>query len=944
MLISTSLVSARLLAPRGCSTTASRVLQKVWLGSQPFARCASTKADGLSGLKSKQHELRNLRKELQSIRQRVEKLKVQPRSQMTASKDPEGKDSKGEAPLAHAAQSNACSKASDAPGASSRLGDKRKTKTSSASSPAKTGKPDDRTPNLAGKSKPSSAESASSIQHEVIMTPVRDLFPLEKNASQLLSIINCDSKDFLIWKITTVEEAQEFVRLVQKLPPSVVLGCDTEASIDLELGVVNNGYITCVSVAFPTLKDYDLVRGLPNEQRKVLEKQLPQRRLCAWIDVLGDRAHLLDIVKPVFESGNDNPRKVWQNYTFDFHMLANHNIKHRGLAGDTMHMGRLVHNGRIRSFSLSELSSACLDRPELAKISMKNIFGERENSKDAGKQQGKSIAKSDIIQVGPLREAWIEYSCLDSVACLELYFLFQSQLRNMNFVEKDTGLHRNLLEVYEAGILPFAQVLADIERAGFQVDLKHLSAIEKAASEDLEAADKSFRGWLRTSGALKDPDDADLFNTSSSAQRSALLFSWDPKEKKVINLKDPSSCIYMKDTTSNKQVAIRGLGLEITDVTATKAPATGSAVQSKLVGKPFDDPPKWGTAYEPLESQEAGRGEAACKGLGHLIESAAIQKLLTTFIAPLKKRGEESAEHRIHTSLKFNTETGRLSASNPNLQNQPALEKDRYGIRKAFISRPGNNLIVADYGQLELRVLAHLANCVPMIKAFEAGGDFHSRTALSMFDYIEKDKEVILEWDKAANGGKPPPYPLIKDKYASERRQAKVLNFSIAYGKTAFGLSKDFGVSLDDAKDIVARWYSARPEVDQWQKDTINFCRKFSYVETIWGRRRFFPKINSSNPRDRSASERGSINTPIQGSAADIVMSAMIKLHMHERFREIGWQMVLQVHDEIIAEGPEESTDEAMEIVRTVMENPMDYKMRVDMIVDANVAKTWYEA
>lgn len=163
-------------------------------------------------------------------------------------------------------------------------------------------------------------------------------------------------------------------------------------------------------------------------------------------------------------------------------------------------------------------------------------------------------------------------------------------------------------------------------------------------------------------------------------------------------------------------------------------------------------------------------------------------------------------DSRIHCSLNINTETGRLSARKPNLQNQPALDKDTYKIRNAFVCEPGNKLIVADYGQLELRVLAHMTNCKAMIEAFKLGGDFHSRTAISMYPEIKEkiDKgEVYLEWDYSK--GKPDK-PLVKDAYASERKKAKIMNFSIAYGKTSHGFAADFNCTLEEAQEIVEIW------------------------------------------------------------------------------------------------------------------------------------------
>jgi DNA polymerase I len=191
-------------------------------------------------------------------------------------------------------------------------------------------------------------------------------------------------------------------------------------------------------------------------------------------------------------------------------------------------------------------------------------------------------------------------------------------------------------------------------------------------------------------------------------------------------------------------------------------------------------------------SDEAGKraGEAACRAIGALANVGQIDTMITNFLVPLQALADSKS--RIHCSLNLNTETGRLSSRRPNLQNQPALEKDQYKIRDAFVAEEGNTFVVADYGQLELRLLAHITNCKSMLDAFEKGGCFHSRTAMGMYPYIKEaiDRgEVLLEWDYSK--GKPP-LPLVKDKFASERRKAKTLNFSIAYGKTIHGLAKDW--------------------------------------------------------------------------------------------------------------------------------------------------------
>jgi DNA polymerase I len=320
--------------------------------------------------------------------------------------------------------------------------------------------------------------------------------------------------------------------------------------------------------------------------------------------------------------------------------------------------------------------------------------------------------------------------------------------------------------------------------------------------------------------------------------------------------------------------------------------------------------------------------------------------MIANFLTSLQSLADHQS--RVHCSLNLNTETGRLSSRRPNLQNQPALEKDKYQIRKAFQSSPGNNLIVADYGQLELRLLASMTNCKSMIDAFMSGGDFHSRTAMDMFDYVKKkldDGEVLLEWDYSQ--GKPPK-PLLKDEFGSERRKAKTLNFSIAYGKTAHGLSEDWGVSREEAQDMLEKWYDARPEVREWQSMTKAYARKFGVTRTLMGRYRNLPEAISGNRKLLGHAERASINTPIQGGAADIAMMAMIKINNNEKLQRLGWILLMQIHDEVILEGPEETAEEAFDEVIKCMEAPWVQGLErtaVPLLVDGSwTHKTWYDA
>lgn len=285
---------------------------------------------------------------------------------------------------------------------------------------------------------------------------------------------------------------------------------------------------------------------------------------------------------------------------------------------------------------------------------------------------------------------------------------------------------------------------------------------------------------------------------------------------------------------------IRGFGLTPISFTEKGMPKCDAVVIKELAGK---DPVKgkFGKAYEELK--ERGLEQEAIEmsiALDSWLKYKHIEKLISTYIRPLQHQIDTNS--RIHTSMNLNTETGRISSKRPNLQNQPALDKDIYKVRAAFVAEKGKKLVVADYGQLELRILAHMTKCKSMIEAFKLGGDFHSRTALGMFPHIQealKNGDVLLEWDYSQGEA---PKPLLKDKFANERKKAKIMNFSIAYGKTAHGFAKDWNCSEEEARNTVSLWYMDRPEVKLWQEKQHHLAKTQYITKTLLGRIRNLKK------------------------------------------------------------------------------------------------------
>ena len=300
-----------------------------------------------------------------------------------------------------------------------------------------------------------------------------------------------------------------------------------------------------------------------------------------------------------------------------------------------------------------------------------------------------------------------------------------------------------------------------------------------------------------------------------------------------------------------------------------------------------------------------------------ILEWRALQKLKGTYVDALPELVNPETG-RVHTS--FNqavAATGRLSSSDPNLQNIPIRTELGREIRRAFIAERGHVLISADYSQIELRVLAHLSEDEALIQAFQDGEDIHDRTADRVFG-----KSSGLD-----------PYEL--------RRRAKIINYALLYGKTAFTLAKDIGVTPQAAQQFIDAYFAGFPRVRAFIDRTLVEARASGVVKTLYGRRRLVPELNSSNGQMRSAAERVSVNMPIQGTAADIMKLAMI--NVHARLQPYGQaRMILTVHDELLFEVPKAEADEISHLVRDTMQSAA--ALKVPLTVDVGIGENWKEA
>jgi len=301
-----------------------------------------------------------------------------------------------------------------------------------------------------------------------------------------------------------------------------------------------------------------------------------------------------------------------------------------------------------------------------------------------------------------------------------------------------------------------------------------------------------------------------------------------------------------------------------------------------------------------------------------ILEHRGLKKLIGTYIDALPKLINPRTGH-IHTSFNQTiTATGRLSSSDPNLQNIPIRGEDGKEIRKAFIPEPGCLFFSADYSQIELRVMAHLSNDEHMIEVFREGKDLHAATAANI--YKKPIEEVTRD----------------------ERTKSKRANFGIIYGITVFGLAERLDIPREEAKMLIDGYFNTFPQVHQYMEQSKEVARKQGYVTTLFGRRRYLPDINSANSVVRGFAERNAINAPIQGTAADIIKVAMI--HIYERFKKEGIRskMILQVHDELNFSVYPDEKEKVERIVLEEMQNA--FHMKVPLVADSGFGENWLEA
>jgi DNA polymerase-1 len=301
-----------------------------------------------------------------------------------------------------------------------------------------------------------------------------------------------------------------------------------------------------------------------------------------------------------------------------------------------------------------------------------------------------------------------------------------------------------------------------------------------------------------------------------------------------------------------------------------------------------------------------------------LMEYREVTKLKSTYVDALPQMVHASSG-RIHSSFNQTVAaTGRLSSADPNLQNIPIRTELGRRIRRAFVADEGCKLLSADYSQIELRLMAHLSSDAALCEVYRRGGDVHAETAARMFSVD------------------------LGDVTRDQRSSAKAINFGILYGMGPVRLGRDLKISMDEAREFLEAYFREFPGVREFQKDAVERARTDGYVTTLLGRRRAIPEIDSKDPGVRAQAENMAKNTPVQGTAADLIKVAMIAIHRRLRDEGFGARMILQVHDELVFEAPEAEAERLAGMVRSEMEGALELK--VPIVAEVGVGDNWLEA
>nr|BBU67632.1 putative mitochondrial DNA polymerase [Rhabdomonas costata] len=662
-------------------------------------------------------------------------------------------------------------------------------------------------------------------------------------------------------------------------------------------------------------------------------------RGCSVV-VINNRADIRTLLPLAPYFADQEVRKVYHNYSVCKALLGRYFLSdayeqelpnlselgddwHKGFAADTLHLARLD----VSNLKASEIGSLGRLLETYADMSSETGWS------GLSVWNGKTV--DPILRV-----------CSEVKQLQQLFLKLEGYLVGGEVVpEFATEQRETAFQFYAKYWRPYGELLTKIEQRGMHLDVEDMQNKRVLATDTCRKLNREFWDQAFKIEAVRFDGPVDLrnsLNIQSSKQVNQLLFGPFNDPSGVISIPEENDfqvrCLDEQGqprlaengrTYTKSTVKITGLGIR----PIKEKPSLSSDVLRVLTKKPnFHQ-----------NSRAQNHREEVLAMLETYQQRKVPQKILQGFLSPYCRLAVYS---RIHPSLNLNTNTGRLSCQNPNLQNIPSLGKDQeFKIRMSFTAPPGKLLIVADYSQAELRILAHVSQCEGLRHAFLTGGDVHSHTAFSMFPHVREAVESGKVAVDADPGGGKSLVPLLKDVFPEERKRAKTLNFAVLYGQGPRRLAETWNVSFEEARDVVGKWFTGRPEVGRWKKQVVLYAQKYGCVRTVLGRAVQIKDINSQDIVRRMHAERAAVNAVAQGSAADIIMLAMIELERCSALRDLGVVMVMQVHDEIIFEVPEANATAAIPRIKEIMERPPGLEgFSVGLSVDIKAAKSWGEA
>ena len=577
-------------------------------------------------------------------------------------------------------------------------------------------------------------------------------------------------------------------------------------------------------------------------------------------------------LEPVLPALRDDALlKVGHNVKYDLVVMKRHGVDVRGPIFDTMIAHYLL--DPEASHKLDDVSSFHLNyRPQ----PITDLIGTGKNAL--------TMDQVPVEDVGP-------YACEDADIALRLVDVLTEALKNV-----DGGKGR-LLQIAEEIEFPLVPVLADMEMAGVKVSESVLADIREQLDAQLAEQEAEIYNLAGRE-----------FGIGSTKQLGEVLFNAPPTDEDVAAAEQ-----WAQDVRDNEAGEVAG------------DPEAKPKTKKQLA----EEAPTFGIGLQPLGKTKTGKPKTDEKVLSELAQEHAlpalvldwrkVSKLKSTYVDKLPELIHPDTG-RVHTD--FNqavTATGRLSSSNPNLQNIPIRTDLGREIRRAFVAEAGHVLMAADYAQIELRIIASMSGDPDLIQAFAEGKDIHTATAARVFD---------VPYDEVTR---------------AQRDRVKQVNYGIPYGISAFGLANRLRIGNSEAQELIDQYRASYPRVIQFLDGLIDEARDRGYVETLLGRRRYVPQITSRNPNDRAYAERIAVNMPIQGTQADMIKRAMIAIHARLGAEGLGARMILQVHDELVFEVPEAEVEAVTDLVREEMASalPLD---GVPIVVDVGVADNWLDA